>query len=98
MDLTFLSPLVILLLGLYAIRRISQVPVSINVTVLTKPFVEPIDESLPDLDLSKEIKDYIALESDEWAKESRTKHAKKLLVKLGSQEDVLRELKREDYV
>jgi hypothetical protein len=96
--LIILTALVILILGLFAIHRFSQLPVSINVTVQVKEQTEPESSEQPDIELSSEIRSYIAEESEEWAREARSRRAKQLMAKLQDSAAVLTELKREDYI
>lgn len=96
--MTYLTNLIIFLLGLYFVRRLTQVPVVINVTVMAKSAVATEEPSNEPVVMPEDVRDYIDKESDLWARQSRKHHARNLYAKLGKWPEVLIELRREDMV
>lgn len=94
--MTYLGDLVILLLGLYAIRRLTQVPVVLNVTVTATPPLPPNEDDSLSFDVPPSIVEYTNLESEDWAREARKRRAKKLFIKEKNWDSVLTILKQED--
>lgn len=98
--MTYLGDLVILVLGLYAIYRITQVPVNIQLRLIATPADESTrdEKQTPDSDIPKSVLDYIALESEEWARIARKQKAKRLFAKTSNWSEVLTILKQEDQI
>lgn len=94
--MTSLNSLIILLLGLYFVRRLTQVPVTIQLTLVTKTKVESDEPPNPDAEMPQSVVDYIDQESDPWARSSRKQAARNLYAKSNDWNEVLIELRRQD--
>lgn len=93
--LTFALLLVILLAGRFG-WRFPTININWDINLRLPPSVEKADETLPPMPV--EILQYIQLESDEWARNSRRARAQRLFAEVRSWDSVLHMLRMEDNI